>query len=57
MADGAVFAEGTISVRYPIDMLSELGPGFHWYGVVTVDGSDIDSCGDANAPVVTEPES
>jgi len=57
VTNGAVFADGMISVRYPVDLLSDLGPGFHWYGVVTLDGADIDSCGDTDAPVVTEPES
>ncbi len=56
VTNGAVFADGQVAVRYPVALLESLGPGFTWYTTVTLDGQDVDSCGDSSAPNVAEPE-
>jgi hypothetical protein len=45
ITNGAIFADGQISVRYPVADLAGLGKNFTWYGVVSVDQKDVDFCG------------
>ncbi|MFE5339890.1 hypothetical protein ACFQ80_06695 [Isoptericola sp. NPDC056578] len=56
VTNGAVFADGQVSVRYPVALLEPLGSDFTWVSTVTQDGKDVDSCGDENSPNVAEPE-
>lgn len=42
---GAVFADGTVSVRYPAADLAQLGTEFTWHASTSVDGVDADLCG------------
>ena len=55
VTNGAVFADGQVSVRYPVALLEALGAGFTWTSTVTLDGQDIDTCGDPDKPNVAEP--
>ncbi len=55
VTNGAVFADGQIAVRYPVALLEDLGAGFHWSAAVTLNGQDVDLCGD-ESPIVTVPE-
>ncbi|MBU4214769.1 MAG: hypothetical protein KJ792_08950 [Actinobacteria bacterium] len=55
VTNGAVFADGQIAVRYPVALLEDLGAGFHWSTAVTLNGQDVDLCGD-DSPIVTVPE-
>ena len=57
VTNGAVFADGQLAVRYPVDLLESLGPAFEWYAVVTLDGQDADSCGGPGSDgIVAEPQ-
>lgn len=52
ITNGAVAADKTVSARYPLAKLTDLGDTFGWSGTVTVDGADVDLCpdGDAKTP-------
>ncbi|MBO0609883.1 hypothetical protein [Myceligenerans salitolerans] len=57
VTNGAVFADGQVAVRYPVELLDHLGPAFEWYAVVTLDGQDVDSCGGPGSDgIVAEPQ-
>jgi len=56
VTNGAVFADGQVSVRYPVALLESLGSDFTWVATVTQGGKDVDSCGDESSPNVAQPE-
>jgi hypothetical protein len=57
VTNGAVFADGQLAVRYPVELLEPLGPAFEWYAVVTLDGQEVDFCGGPGSDgIVAEPQ-
>ncbi len=44
--NGYVFADGTVSVRFPIADLQNYQDGISWYAALSVDGEDSDLCGE-----------
>lgn len=44
ITNGVLFADGQVSMRYPVADLAKLGDNFSWYGVVSIGADDVDFC-------------
>jgi len=55
IANGAVFADGQASMRYPVAEVAGLGAEFSWFSVIAVDGTDVDFCGGPLEDAITVP--
>lgn len=48
--NGTVFADGTVAMRAPLAMVSDLADGFTWRATLSVDGQDVDECAETTVP-------